>query len=89
MKSSSGVLGANEERWLKQFETMSQVLAQRIAHNRVVAGIHFPSDSAAGKKLGDFLQANLTALGESLRTGAKTDSPFGWLWKQAWEEWRP
>ncbi len=38
-------------------------LARRIAHNRVVAGVHFPMDSLAGCLLGDVLGEFLASLG--------------------------
>lgn len=52
-------------------------LAQRIAHNRVVAGVHYPMDSVAGYLLGDVLGQHLAAVGthtRSERVGAVFDA---------------
>jgi hypothetical protein len=57
-------------------------LAQRIAENRVVAGIHYPLDSKEGVDLAKVLEEHMLAA---------SDDPtqvFGWLWAQALKEWQ-
>lgn len=47
---------------LPAMQTDLLALADRIARNRELAGLHYPSDSAAGKTLADGLHTALTAL---------------------------
>jgi membrane-associated phospholipid phosphatase len=56
-----------------------QVLASRIARNREIAGLHYPSDSAGGKALAQSLMTTLAAL--------PTSSTFATLVGQAAGEW--
>jgi hypothetical protein len=57
-----------------------QRLADRIGENRMVAGVHYPTDIAEGEKLGDVLGAYLVA---AAKVGG---TPLGWLWTQATQE---
>jgi membrane-associated phospholipid phosphatase len=47
--------------------TPTQAMAQRIARNREVLGLHYPSDSAAGRDLADFTFPLLLACGQVSR----------------------
>jgi membrane-associated phospholipid phosphatase len=58
-----------------------KALAVRIAENREVAGVHFPSDSEAGRKLAHDLFA-------AWQAGCGTGSEFARLMKAAQDEWR-
>ena len=60
-------------------ETFDQLekLANRIGENRVVAGLHYPTDIAQGKVLGEALGAHFIAMAKV------TDSALKWLWGEA------
>ena len=56
-------------------------LAARIGENRVVAGLHYPEDIAAGSALGTRLADHFIA--QSQVAG----SALEWLWTKAKAEW--
>ena len=58
-----------------------QRMAQRIARNREVLGLHFPSDSAAGKVLADdsFKILKQCSSYQTIRDAAKKE------WKENWD----
>ena len=55
-------------------------LADRIADNRIVAGLHYPIDNEQGRFLGTRLAEFFIA------QSAVANSPLAWLWKQARNE---
>jgi membrane-associated phospholipid phosphatase len=56
-------------------------LADRIARNREIAGVHYPSDSAAGVKLAELVQAQLNALAPtSLYKTTVAEAAKEWAW---------
>jgi hypothetical protein len=58
-------------------------LAVRIARNREIAGLHYPSDSAAGRMLAEVVLAQLTGLQELTGNAA-----FVTAVNEAAREWR-
>jgi hypothetical protein len=50
-------------------------LADRIAENRVVAGLHYPADSGAGKTLAATLAGHIAV--------RRSQGPLAWLWNRA------
>jgi membrane-associated phospholipid phosphatase len=75
------------EAWVNnaKLRKMLADLAERIADNRVVAGIHFPIDNKGGKDLATLLTSYLT--GRS-KEAATADSAYAWLWNRAADEWK-
>ena len=75
---------------------MLLALADRIARNREIAGLHFPSDSAAGEALAARIFAILnsldmpTSVPQSIppETAAGTDRRFRRIAKDAEGEWQ-
>ena len=81
----SYLVAALLSRWLARIGdsggvgAMLHQAAHRIARNRVVAGVHFPVDSIAGRLLGAVVEHHLLALagaGDSPR--AQLPGPGGW-----------
>jgi len=60
-------------------------LAYRVSENRVVAGVHYVADLAAGQTLGVAL-GNFFLGKAKANVGAPT-TPLEWLWEQAIAEW--
>jgi hypothetical protein len=69
-----------------ELATASRRLANRIAKNREVAGMHYPSDSAAGKWCADQIMTVLTASGAG--ASRVLHPPFQQLLDAARAEWR-
>jgi membrane-associated phospholipid phosphatase len=70
-----------ETQWRDELTLMLPALATRISENRVIAGIHFPVDSEAGKALATNLLGLLT------QQTSVNYSFFKWLWESAQREW--
>ena len=64
------------------FQTQLQRLSERIAENRVVAGLHFPMDSDGGQTLGKDIASWFVAQAKE-----QTNTLF-WVWEQAETEMR-
>jgi len=75
--------------WGATLKPMLDELAARIAENREIAGLHFPSASAGGKALGDkLLAALLEAKSQPVDPQRPQDGhSWAWLWQQAAAEW--
>jgi membrane-associated phospholipid phosphatase len=70
-------------------ETLS-ALAHRVARNREIAGLHYPSDSKAGKDLAEAIFAVLSDhTGSGQSAGDYTLRKFGAAVVQAASEWKP
>ncbi len=50
-----------------QLGTMADKLAEKIALNRVLAGVHFPSDNDVSKKLVDPVWTSLLTVGDMMK----------------------
>jgi hypothetical protein len=61
-----------------------QALADRSGDNRVIAGVHYEEDIAAGQTLGQALGTRFLQLATSTST---TKTALQWLWGQAKAEW--
>jgi len=61
--------------------TQLELLADRIAENRIIAGLHYRPDNCAGKKLGKELAKHF------LRRKEDPGSALNWLWTKASMEW--
>ncbi len=64
-------------------QTDLDVLARRIARNREIAGLHYPSDSAAGKRLAELIFALLTVTAPTspaLYKAAVAGAVKEWTW---------
>ena len=80
----------NADEWEKRLANLLPKLADRIAKNREIAGIHFSADSESGKALGTFLAKQLcnAAHKDSPEDApAAPGHPFACLWQQAHAEW--
>jgi membrane-associated phospholipid phosphatase len=75
---------AGNAAWAVGNETYDQLegLANRIAENRIVAGLHYPVDNSEGKTLGESLATDFI---EKAKTAG---SALNWLWGKASDEWR-
>jgi hypothetical protein len=73
-----------QQKWLTEVERMLDRLAQRVSDNRVVAGIHFPRDTAGGRELA----LRLWSYMKDRRTATVDGSAFPGLWAQAVAEWK-
>ncbi len=79
-----------------EFRPVLMALADRIARNREIAGLHFPSDSAAGANLARqiFVILNSTAMGQRVPQAIPPDTApaasslrFGRVIEEAQKEW--
>jgi hypothetical protein len=61
-------------------------LADRVGENRIVAGVHFKPDIAAGKTLGQELGQHFINKAK-IATTATAKTALQWLWKNAALEW--
>ena len=79
--------------WAGPVDRMLVALADRIAENREVAGVHFSVDSTAGAALGSQLARLLAARADAAARSAGTAAvdgraaPFAALWQMALQEW--
>ena len=71
---------------LKTLSQALDVLAHRIARNREIGGLHYPSDSAAGKELADFA-LNLLMKDLPPAPGERVKSRFTLTVEAAVKEW--
>ncbi len=60
-------------------------MAERIARNREVLGVHYPTDSAAGKYLAEKIHGKLK---NTILPKILTDRGVDFI-KEAWDEWHP
>ena len=71
-------------------ESMLFALANRIAENRVVAGVHFPVDSERGAALAAYLfQSFLLHAKATVAAAPSCGDSVAWLWQEAKKEWNP
>jgi len=79
-------LGGTAGDWRAEAATQLERLANRIAENRVVAGLHYEADNEAGKLLAQQLAAHVKKRAVPGAATGATSPAYGaleWLWKRA------